>query len=199
MSPRTKEAFGRMREERINGIVAAAYQVFSLKGYRGTMIEDIAQAADISKGLLYHYFDSKEALFTTLFSRVMRGALRLIQAAAARPGSPWERLSWLVEEITSRAGQEPAEFMVIMQALTTDTVPEEVRAMAAEFTMSSSKALRGLIVEGQGAGEIIQGDPDRLAMTLTACLQGLILNTIIPLYQVSDLLDGQIVLRMLKA
>jgi AcrR family transcriptional regulator len=199
MSPRTKLAYGRMRKERIDEIIAAAYKVFSSKGYSATMIEDIAKVANISKGLIYHYFNSKDELFTTLVKRAMEGALKLIRDASALSDSPWNRLHWLTTEIVTRAQQEPEEFLIIMQAYTTDAVPQDVRAMAIQYTMTSSQAIRELIVEGQVARQVIMGDPDRLAMTLTACLQGLVLNAIVPIYQVSDLLDVDIVLHMLKA
>ncbi len=40
----------------------AALKVFALKGFSGTSIKDIAREADISQGLLYHYFPGKVAL-----------------------------------------------------------------------------------------------------------------------------------------
>ena len=171
----------------------------SSTGFNATMMEDIAKAAHISKGLIYHYFDSKDELFTTLVKRAMEGAIKLIRSASTRSDSPWDRLHWLIAEIITRAQQNPEEFLVIMQAYTTDAVPEDVRTMAIQYTMTSSQTIRELIAEGQAVNQIIPGDPDKQAMTLTACLHGLVLNAIVPIYQISDLLDVDIVLDMLKA
>jgi AcrR family transcriptional regulator len=199
MSPRTKQAYGQLRDERIEEIYTAAYKVFSSQGYRATMMEDIAKAADISKGLIYHYFTSKDELYTAMVKRTMQGALKLIRDSADLPVSPWERLQWLMVEIITRAQQNPEEFLVIMQAYVTDAVPAEVRAMVIQYTTTISETIRGSIIEGQAAGQVIQGNPDKLAMTLTACLHGLVLNTTIPTYQQSQLIDANIVLQMLKA
>jgi AcrR family transcriptional regulator len=49
-------------EERRLQILDAALTVFAEKGYRGTSIKDIAAAAGMSQGLMYHYFKSKEEL-----------------------------------------------------------------------------------------------------------------------------------------
>jgi AcrR family transcriptional regulator len=49
-------------EERRHQILNAALEIFSHKGYEGTSIKDIARAANISLGLIYHYFPGKEAL-----------------------------------------------------------------------------------------------------------------------------------------
>jgi TetR/AcrR family transcriptional regulator, cholesterol catabolism regulator len=49
-------------EERRLQILDKALTVFASKGFKGTSIKNIAQAAGISQGLMYHYFNSKEAL-----------------------------------------------------------------------------------------------------------------------------------------
>jgi AcrR family transcriptional regulator len=49
-------------EQRRLQIMEVALNVFADKGFKGTSIKDIAAAAGISQGLMYHYFPSKEAL-----------------------------------------------------------------------------------------------------------------------------------------
>ncbi len=60
----------RERSERSRAqILEAALRLFSHQGYRGTSIREIAQAAGISTGNLYHQFPDKEALFRTLLDQ----------------------------------------------------------------------------------------------------------------------------------
>lgn len=59
----TKERKMREREEKGNRIVDAAEQIFLKKGLEGTTMDEIAEAAELSKGSLYLYFKSKEELF----------------------------------------------------------------------------------------------------------------------------------------
>ena len=54
------------KEVRRGDILAAAKKVFARKGYHATTIADIAQAARLSYGSIYWYFDSKDALFHAL-------------------------------------------------------------------------------------------------------------------------------------
>jgi len=49
-----------------NHILAAALRLFSSQGYRGTNMREIAEAAGVSTGNVYHQFDDKEAIFQTL-------------------------------------------------------------------------------------------------------------------------------------
>ena len=50
-------------------ILEAALQLFSKHGYRGTSIREIAEAADLSTGNVYHHFPDKETLFRTLLDQ----------------------------------------------------------------------------------------------------------------------------------
>ncbi len=51
-----------LEEQRRKAILGAALGMFFENGYRNTKMEDIAKAAGISKGLIYHYFSSKAEL-----------------------------------------------------------------------------------------------------------------------------------------
>lgn len=47
-------------------IVSSAWKLFYLNGYENTTIDEIVEASQTSKGSFYHYFESKDALLTSL-------------------------------------------------------------------------------------------------------------------------------------
>jgi len=53
-----------------NQILAAAREVFIIKGFEGARMQEIADRAEINKALLHYYFRSKENLFDAVFSEV---------------------------------------------------------------------------------------------------------------------------------
>lgn len=53
----------RRKEARPAEILSAALKMFSVKGFAATRLDEVAKEAGISKGTLYLYFESKEALF----------------------------------------------------------------------------------------------------------------------------------------
>jgi TetR/AcrR family transcriptional regulator, cholesterol catabolism regulator len=69
-----QEQAQRRREE----LMDAALAVFATKGVDGSSIKDIAQAASVTPGLLYHYFESKEALAAAVLEE--RGFLPELRA-----------------------------------------------------------------------------------------------------------------------
>lgn len=78
MSPRKKEDFEKMQELSREKILKAALALFAQKGYSSTSVESIALKAKISKGLIYHYFKSKEEILKGIFSILMENLNRFM-------------------------------------------------------------------------------------------------------------------------
>jgi AcrR family transcriptional regulator len=66
MSPRNPEQLESIRSQSKQRILDAAFELMAKNGYEATSISTIARRANISKGLLYNYFESKEELLKTL-------------------------------------------------------------------------------------------------------------------------------------
>jgi AcrR family transcriptional regulator len=72
MSPRTPQQFEEIREGRKALIMDVALEQFANEGFHNTTITRIAKNAGISKGLLYNYFISKEALLEEIIMRSVK-------------------------------------------------------------------------------------------------------------------------------
>ena len=59
----------RIQEKNSSAILEAALDVFSVHGYRGATLDQIAEMAGLSKPNLLYYFPSKEAVHTALLNR----------------------------------------------------------------------------------------------------------------------------------
>jgi AcrR family transcriptional regulator len=78
MSPRTPKQFKEIREEKMTLIMDVALQHFANEGYFRTTINHIAKHAGISKGLMYNYFESKEALLKAIVHRSVNEVYRYL-------------------------------------------------------------------------------------------------------------------------
>lgn len=171
--PRTEKVNREIRDERKVQILAAAAKVFAHNGYVGTRIDDIATAAVVSKGLIYHYFGGKEALFNTLLQGAAQGTVQLYRQAFALSGGAAARLRWLMERIVDGLTEQPDMFMVVMQASVSDAAPYEARGHVSAMVQETRGIMTRFIVAGQREGEIVQGDPEHLALVLGSCIEGL--------------------------
>jgi AcrR family transcriptional regulator len=73
----------REKEQRQNDIIDAAERVFFSKGYSVATMDDISQEAELSKGTLYLYFNTKEELYLAVTLRGFKILYDLFETAAA--------------------------------------------------------------------------------------------------------------------
>ena len=77
MSPRSKEQFAELRAESKQRIVTAAFHLFAEEGYHNTSVSKIGLKAEVSKGLLYNYFESKEDLLRGIMADLMQDIIEV--------------------------------------------------------------------------------------------------------------------------
>jgi AcrR family transcriptional regulator len=172
VSPLNEEQQHQIRDERREQIMGAALKVFARRGIIGTKMSMIAAEAGISHGLLYHYFASKEELFTTLVERAMIASDEAIHSVYELPGTPIDKIRALTLDMLDEGGTD--YFLLIHQARTSDGVPEKVVELMKRYSMDKYvKQLQDLFREGQEVGELVDGDLDEMISSYLSVLSGL--------------------------
>jgi len=115
MSPRTPDQWTRIRQEKRGIILQTALELFATRGYHETTISLIAQEAGISKGLVYNYFDSKEALLAEIISEGMGELLQDLQVEDPKPFTK-EKLQHYIHD-TFRKLEENTKFYQLFFSL----------------------------------------------------------------------------------
>jgi len=102
----------REKEERRAAILQAAEKVFASKGVALATMDDIAHEAELSKGTLYLYFDSKDELFLEIAVRAVREVLDRILAAQSDGGTGFTRLARSLRAYARFGLEQPDRFQV---------------------------------------------------------------------------------------
>jgi AcrR family transcriptional regulator len=134
---------------------------------------EVASEAGVSPGLAYHYFPSKEAIFLALVRQSIRSAEELNAIVHRIPGTPRDRLNRMVAGMLERRRKDPEFFQFFYQAMAGDSLPADLREQIKQQGLSMREIMRGLIVEGQASGGIMDDDPDKLVTALLACVDGI--------------------------
>ena len=108
-------------------ILEAARGLFATDGYQATSLDDIAKAAKVTKGAIYHHFSGKEALFRAVFEREERRLAERSGEAYAGKSDPWQGFYegcrvWL--EAATDAGVQQIIFLDAPAVLGWQTVRE---------------------------------------------------------------------------
>lgn len=160
------------KEQRRIKILETALDLFIRKGYGETKIADIAKAANMSMGLLFHYFSSKEALYETL---IKIGCEKLKMDLPISSDSSIEIFKTAAEDILTLITSSPfaAKMFVLMEnANHLDILPLEVKQQLIEGDTIIQKSIP-IIKEGQKRGEIKDGDPEALSVAFWCSIQGI--------------------------
>ena len=196
--PRTEEANQRIREEQRAKILEAAWKVFARKGRAMTMA-DVATAADVSYGLTYRYFASKEIMLHALVEQSFQSSEAGLQHFLKLPGTPGERIDLLVSRLVETRREHPEFSQLLSQVLSDEATPSDLRERASRYDQAFQDMLRHLSVQGQATGEVRAADPDQLVTALLASLDGLTRLAIInPERFHQHFPDARLILHMLK-
>jgi AcrR family transcriptional regulator len=158
----------RRREVVRRRLLDAARKVFEEMGYHPARVTDITGQAEVSHGLFYNYFDSKQDIFRELAREVDRKLLASMETYldTSTGASPQERMR---AAITSnfRQFREQARMMdVIAEAAHSDAEIDAARlALSRSEAARLTGAIRGLQRDGIAAADL---DPEIAAVALGA-------------------------------
>jgi len=173
MSPRGEKLNEQLRTVAMVKITKAALEVFAEYGYHGATMTQIMQASGLSKGLVYHYFPSKEKIFFHLVDSALEISRNTWKDALDSPGTAWEKIEKLSENIVKTAFTEESSryYLIMVQAIIQGKGLSGLAEYISQHVAHYSE-LPLLIIEAQKSGEAAQGDPDVLASTYLALFQG---------------------------
>ncbi|MFD5180887.1 TetR/AcrR family transcriptional regulator [Nocardia sp. NPDC058379] len=89
----TATARARQREETRRVLVTQSRRLFAAKGYAAVGLSEIVSASGVTKGALYHHFDSKAELFRAVLTQVQQEVGEQVAAAADAEPDPWAQLT----------------------------------------------------------------------------------------------------------
>lgn len=178
MSPRITTAHEQGQRDRI---LDAAGRCFARQGFHQATIQDICDAAGLSKGGLYTYFRSKDEILAALVEQSLADALRWATAAAGQDGSPLERLGRvadaMVERILLEEGAKTYTPQLMLEVWAEGSKDPKLGELLARGYEQWRTFVAQLFREGVASGEIRPDvDPDELAAIVVAIFDGLTLQ-----------------------
>ena len=185
------------RQASVEGLLRAALHLFVSRGYRSTNLEQIAGAAKLSKGSVYFYFGSKEAVLLELLKRVQAIVVDQALAAArqAGPGAADRIVAFLHHQAQLGVTHRDEVLLLILMSLEFGGRRGKVRALTEGIYRKLYAFVEKLVREGVAAGEL-RGDLSarELASIIMANHDG----TFLEWYRRSGSLRGPALVRALR-
>jgi AcrR family transcriptional regulator len=176
LSP-TENRRKRERRERRAAILDAARSVFFTQGISQTTMDDVAAAAELSKGTIYLYFQSKETLLAALLQEGLTMLVKQLEAAyaadQARPAAT--RLRDLARAYFGFFQAHPHYYRLLMaldrRQFQESVDPEVYRQTLIRSTRGLAYVIQA-IEQGVADGDFYTRDPREAASVIWATLHG---------------------------
>jgi TetR/AcrR family acrAB operon transcriptional repressor len=180
MARRTKQE----AQETRSRIIDAAEQVFHEKGVANASLEDIALAAEVTRGAIYWHFKDKAELFDAMMQRVVLPVDEMLESADCCGGAdPLELLRRASIDVLLRCARDPRTQRVFDIAYhkceyvgDAAVVRERHIASQNECTRTIESAFRACIAAGQLPASV---DPRVAAIGTLSLVSGLIANWVL--------------------
>jgi len=167
---------GRPREFDLDDALRDATEVFRLRGYHGTSVQDLIEGTGLARGSLYKAFRDKRTLFLAALDQAIAGSVQRIGDTLAQPGSAKTAIRDTLMGYAKRAASNEGRRGCIMTAAAMEMVPEdaEVGAVITRMFRSMEDLFAVAVIRGQAAGEIPPTHDERaIARHLLCTVQGL--------------------------
>jgi TetR/AcrR family transcriptional regulator, fatty acid metabolism regulator protein len=140
-------------------LLDAAVRVFARKGYHAARVGDIAEEAGVAYGLLYHYFDSKEAVLRSVFRETWRALIETIRSVEKVEDEPREQLRKVAEILLRSWRRDPD----LVRVLVLEVTRSQHLAGEMDEIVASFAAIQEIVERGQADGSIRPDLDARLA------------------------------------
>ena len=156
--------WNRRKVERGPEILEAALASFAEKGFAATRMDDIAARAGISKGTIYLYFDSKDAVFKALARGSIGAQLAAVRAHVnAFQGSSAELLRFVLGTMGHFLSTSDRVVLVRVLLAEAGNFPELAEFWRREIVDQGLGLLESIVQRGQARGEFRTVPPEHAA------------------------------------
>ncbi|QYN17754.1 TetR/AcrR family transcriptional regulator [Amycolatopsis sp. DSM 110486] len=139
-----------------------ATKLFAKKGFDRTSVQEIVEAAGVTKGAMYHYFGSKDDLLYEIYARVLREQTSQLERVASSAAPLRERLAAAASDVVVSSIDNLDDNTIFLQSMH-QLSADKRKAVRAERRKYHER-FRRLIEEGQASGEFRTDKPADLVV-----------------------------------
>jgi AcrR family transcriptional regulator len=162
-------------EERRAQILEAALEVFARQGFHQARMDDIAQASGLSKGALYLYYKSKDAIIGALLHSIFSIMLTRAKAIEGERGTARERILRITQRFANEVERFAPAMPVMLEFYAVAAREGAVRGYLGEMYDEYAATLAHVLAQGIERGEFHSDNPQGLAIALIAIWEGMTL------------------------
>ncbi|MFB6226893.1 MAG: TetR/AcrR family transcriptional regulator [bacterium] len=166
--------------ERKNDIADAAVKVFAQSGFSETTVQQIADQADMSKGNIYRYFDSKEEVLQQIFLNFEQAIHETLDVNLSREDDPANVIQSLITDLTTLVRSNRPTIKVLFDFWSYSLHnPDENFIDHDSFYKKIQRKLRSFLDDGASKGVFHSDWNDELPSMLIGFFEGQLIQWLV--------------------
>lgn len=157
-------------------IIEATFFCIALKGYSNITMQDIADSAGVSKGVIHYYFRNKEELFLSVFEKLIGDLDAHIARRVAQADTPPEQIRAVIGAVFEKIRGNKKFQIVLLDFWAHSTRNATLKKVNASQYSRYRHLLKKIIADGIDQGQFRKCDPGQLASTLIGMIEGLLIQ-----------------------
>jgi AcrR family transcriptional regulator len=188
--------------ERKTQIIKATIECITKFGYNNFSMQDVAQIADVSKGIIHYYFLNKEDLMMAVLDRVASDIEGLLNVINEKSNTHEEKIRMLLKMCFSIVKNKREYYCINMDFWTQINQKEKVRQVVAKHYAKFRSSTALIVQQGTEAGVFRSIDPNNAASVIISIVDGISLQWLFDesVFQYDEIVLNceEMVLRFLK-
>lgn len=173
----------KLSEDKLAEILEVGIAEFAEHGLRNANMATIAKHAGISVGVLYKYYEDKDAFFSACLGRSLAALEQIIASNTSKKDKPLEYAEALINAVQTFA-QKNVHYVRMYHMITTTGDEAEAKLMAGRIEGLTSKIYSEIVARAQSGGEIRKDlSPSMIAMFMDNLLMMIQFSYTCPYYR----------------
>jgi AcrR family transcriptional regulator len=143
-------------------LLEAATRLFAQNGFESTSVQEVVEAAGVTKGAMYHYFGSKDDLLYEIYHRLLSVQMERLEKLLAGPGSYAARVHAAAVDVVMTSLANLDDTVIFFRSM--HMLGAEKQALVRAERRRYHERFRDVISQGQAAGEFRSDIPAELVV-----------------------------------
>jgi TetR/AcrR family fatty acid metabolism transcriptional regulator len=167
MSPKVGVAHKRKAE-----IIEATFFCIALKGYSNITMQDIADSAGVSKGVIHYYFRNKEELFLSVHEKLIGDLDNHIARKIEQASTPPDKVRSIIRAAFEKIRGNKKFQIVLLDFWAHSTRNPRLKAASSHQYARYRHTISKIIADGIEEGQFRKCDPNQVASALIGLIEG---------------------------
>lgn len=143
-------------------LLEAATRLFAQNGFESTSVQEVVEAAGVTKGAMYHYFGSKDDLLYEIYHRLLTVQMERLEKLLSGEGSYASRVHAAAVDVVMTSLANLDDTVIFFRSM--HMLGAEKQALVRAERRRYHERFRGVISDGQAAGDFRSDVPAELVV-----------------------------------